>query len=131
MTRVEFHDAGADPLALVLRLASKATQPVLILAADAEQARRIDDDLWAVADDAFVPHAFADDPDRDAAIVLIATPGQEEFRRPVVVNLCEQAVEIDCERIVELVPADEVGKQSARARWRAYQARGLKPAKMA
>lgn len=130
MTQVEFYDGGADPLALVFRLASKTAQPALILAADAEQARRIDAGLWAIAEDVFVPHALADDPDREAAVVLIAMPGQGEFHRPVIVNLREQAVEVDCERLVELIPVDEAGKQAARARWRAYQARGLKPAKI-
>jgi len=131
-TRVEFHD-GADPVVTAARLLPAALadgREALVLAADAAQAQALDARLWDLGPDVFLPHALADDPHAAAARVLIAAPGQPEPPRAVVLNLREAAVTLPCGHIIELVPADEPGKAAARARWRAYTARGLKPRKL-
>ncbi len=130
-TQVEFHD-GADPVttaAVLLAAIVAEGGDALVLAADATQAQALDAQLWAVDDNAFLPHALADDPDVAAARIVIAAPGQAEAARAVVLNLRSAAVELPCARIIELIPADDIGKAAARARWRAYQARGLSPVK--
>lgn len=135
--RVDFHEGGAryaaDPLAQVLSLTVKAVedgQRVLILAVDAAQARVLDERLWAVEGGTFIAHALADDPDRDAATVVVAAPDHDVEARSLVINLRSGVVDIACPRIIELIPADEDGKGVARDRWRAYQARGIKPGKI-
>lgn len=137
MTRVDFYDGSArypdDPLVVPATLAAKAQRAghaTLVLVVDLAQARALDERLWDLGETVFVPHALADDPDAGGVPVLIAAPGQAEVSRPVVINLRERAVELDCQRIVEIIPVDEAGRVAARARWRAYQARGLTPARI-
>lgn len=138
MTRVDFYDGSArypgDPLALPAALAAKAHlagAATVILAADCGQAQALDERLWDLGETVFVPHALADDVDAAAVSVLIAAPGQAvPIPAAVVINLRDAAVELDCPRIIEIIPVDETGRAAARARWRAYQARGLKPARV-
>jgi DNA polymerase-3 subunit chi len=137
MARVDFYDGSArypdDPLAVALALAVKASrlgEPVLVLAADDEQARTLDARLWDVGAGEFIAHALADDADAGAATVVIASPGMPDPSRPVVINLRAQAVAGSCQRIAEVIPPDEAGRVAARARWRDYQARGLTPARI-
>jgi DNA polymerase-3 subunit chi len=135
--RIDFYDGGsrhADTLAVAVALVCKAAaagQRPLILAVDADQASRLDERLWDVQPaSTFVPHAMADDPHCNAAQVVIATPAHAVSGFGLVVNLRPDAVDLDCARIIELIPADDDGKRLARDRWRAYQARGLTPTKI-
>jgi DNA polymerase-3 subunit chi len=137
MSRVDFYDGSArypdDPLALALALAVKASRqgaPVLVLASDPDQARRLDARLWDVGAGEFVAHALADDPDAAAASVLIAAPGMAAPERAVVINLREQPVTLPCQRIAEVIPPDEAGRIAARLRWRDYQGRGWTPSRI-
>jgi DNA polymerase-3 subunit chi len=132
VVRVEFHD-GPDTVScaveqVVAAVADDRTA-LVVLAADAAQAQMLDARLWDVGESVFLPHTCADDPHAGAARVVIAVPGQPASGRAVVLNLRAEPVALDCERIIELIPADEPGKVAARARWRAYVARGLKPEK--
>ncbi|MFB9067208.1 DNA polymerase III subunit chi [Pseudofulvimonas gallinarii] len=130
-TRVEFHE-GADAVTTAVDLVAAVAAEggdALVLAADPAQAQALDGRLWDVGADVFVPHALADDPDVAAARVVVAAPGHPVAPCTVVLNLRQDAVEVPCSRIIELIPADEAGKAAARARWRSYQARGLKPEK--
>lgn len=131
VVRVEFHD-GPDTVSSAVEQVVAAVagdRTALVLAADAAQAQVLDARLWDVGESVFLPHTCADDPHAAAARVVIAAPGQPASGRAVVLNLRAEPVELDCERIIELIPADEPGKVAARARWRAYVARGLKPEK--
>ncbi len=137
MIRVDFYDGSArypdDPLAVPVSLAAKAHQAgatTVILAADQSQAQVLDERLWDLGETVFVPHGLADDVDAAAASVLIAAPGQTVPIPAVLINLRVAAVELDCPRIIEIIPTDETGRVAARARWRAYQARGLKPSRV-
>ena len=118
-----------DPLLLVCELAKKcyATgQSTLILARDAEQAEALDEAMWAFDEDAYLPHQIAGiDEDDDITPVLIVTPQLDVPLRPLVINLREEAVAGECERVLEVVPADPAFRGPLRERWRAYQARGM------
>ena len=67
MPRADFYLIGKprfrdEPLLLVCELAKKAhaaSQPLLVLARDMEQAERLDDLLWSFEPDAFIPHEIA------------------------------------------------------------------------
>lgn len=138
LPRVDFYDGGlhhaSDPLGVVLALAAKAViagQRLIVLAADAGQATEIDERLWDVQPSStFIPHCLADDPHRASARVVIVAPGHVVSTCALVINLRSTPVDGDCERIIELIPADEEGKRLARERWRAYQARGIKPGRI-
>ena len=114
-----------QPLQLVAKLAQKAFasgQPTLVLARDREQAEALDDQLWDMGEDEFIPHQIAGmDEDEDEADVLIVPPGIDAPMRPLVINLRDAAVEV--------VPADASAREPSRERWRQYAARGLPVAK--
>ncbi len=118
----------AEPLRLVCELARKACdagQFTLVLARDTPQAEALDDLLWAFDDEAYVPHQIAGtDEEEDATPVLIAVPGADTPARPLVINLRDAAFEGECERLLEVVPADPAARGPLRERWKDYQARG-------
>ncbi|HET6632986.1 MAG TPA: DNA polymerase III subunit chi [Rhodanobacteraceae bacterium] len=123
-----------QPLLLVCELTRKALaagQPTLILARDAGEAQALDDLLWSFDAEAFIPHRIAgleggidDDDDADVE-VLIATPELDLPPRPLMVNLRPEPVTADCDRVLEIVPADNDARAGSRERWRAYRERGV------
>lgn len=121
-----------DPLRLVAELARKAYdsgQWTLVLARDQAQAEAIDDQLWDMGDDVFIPHQIAGDEEDDECPVLIATPEFDPPLRALVINLRDAAVADGFERVLEVVPADPAAREPLRERWKQYRARGIEPAK--
>ena len=119
-----------EPMRLVCELARKAFDaglPTLVLARDRAQAELLDDLLWDMGDEVFIPHQIAGmDPDEEDDVeVLIADPEYDPPMRPLVINLRDAAVEGGFERVLEVVPADPAARGPLRERWRQYQARGL------
>ena len=119
----------AEPLRLVCELARKAYDAglwTLVLARDGAQAEQLDDLLWDMGDDVYIPHQIAGvDVEEDEAAVLIAPPEADAPLRPLVINLRDAAVEGAFERVLEVVPADESARGPLRERWKQYQARGF------
>ena len=134
MARADFYLIGKprfreQPLLLACELARKATdhgQALLVLCASTAQAEMLDDLLWSFDPDAYVPHQIvgADD-DEDDVPVLIAAPEHDAPLRPLVLNLRDQVVQGDFERVLEVVPADASAREPLRERWKAYKARGF------
>lgn len=118
-----------EPLLLVCELARKAHAaaiPALVLARDAAQAERLDDLLWSFDPDAFIPHQIAGaDIEEEEADVLIAAPESDAPMRPLVINLRDEAVPGEFERVLEVVPADESAREPLRERWKQYKSRGF------
>lgn len=133
MPRADFYLIAKDrfkdePLRLVCELARKAWDAslwTLILARDAAQAEELDELLWDMGDDAYIPHQVAGDDEDDATPVLIASPEIDAAMRPLVINLRDDAVQGSFERVLEVVPADEAARGLLRDRWKQYKARGL------
>ncbi|MGH8033244.1 MAG: DNA polymerase III subunit chi [Luteimonas sp.] len=122
----------AEPLRLVCELARKAYDAnlwTLVLARDNEQAEAIDELLWDMGDDTYIPHQIAGDDDDDATPVLIATPDIDARPRPLIINLRDAAVEGSFDRVLEVIPADDSAREPLRQRWAQYKARGLAVAK--
>jgi DNA polymerase III subunit chi len=118
----------AEPLRLVCELARKAYDAnlwALVLARDAAQAEQIDELLWDMGDDAYIPHQVAGDDEDDATPVLIVPPEIDAPLRPLVINLRDDAVQGSFERVLEVVPADDSARGPLRERWTQYKARGL------
>ncbi len=121
-----------EPLRLVCELAKKAFDAnlwTLVLARDAEQAEAIDEMLWDMGDDAYIPHQIAGDEEDELTPVLIATPDIDAPMRVLVINLRDGAVEGNFQRVLEVVPADDSAREPLRERWRRYKARGLEVGK--
>ena len=119
----------AEPLRLVCELARKAHDAglwTLVLARDTAQAEQLDDLLWDMGDEVYIPHQVAGaDVEEEEAAVLIAPPEADVPLRPLVINLRDAAVEGAFERVLEVVPADPAARGPLRERWKHYQARGF------
>jgi DNA polymerase III subunit chi len=118
-----------DPLALVCELVRKCHATglaTLVLCRDAAQAEALDEALWAFDDDAYIPHQVAGlDEDDELTPVLLVVPEVDVADRPLVVNLRDAAFRGQCERVLEVVPADAAAREPLRERWRDYKARGF------
>ncbi len=125
----------AEPLRLVCELARRAYesgQPTLVLVRDAEQAEELDDLMWSFDADAYLPHqiaGMAEIEDDAVTPILIVPPEIDAPTRALVINLRDAPVTGDFARVLEVVPADANAREPLRARWRAYQQRGLELAK--
>ena len=119
----------AEPLRLVCELAKRAYEAelwTLVLTRDRAQAEELDDLLWDMGEDAYIPHQLAgDDVEEDEAAVLIAPPEVDTALRPLVINLRDAPVEGAFERVLEVVPADASARGPLRERWTHYKGRGL------
>ena len=117
-----------EPLRLVCELVRKAWAGnlwTLVLARDAEQAEQLDELLWDMGDDAYIPHQVAGDEEDELTPVLIAPPEIDAPLRAIVINLRDNAVAGTVERVLEVVPADESARAPLRERWKQYKARGF------
>ena len=118
----------AEPLRLVCELARKAHDAglwTLVLTRDAAQAEQLDDLLWDMGEDVYIPHQMAGDEEDELTPVLIAPPEIDAALRPLVINLRDGAVDGSFERVLEVVPADDSAREPLRERWKQYKARGL------
>ena len=133
MPRADFYLIQKDrfreePLLLVCELARKAHDAnlwTLVLARDDEQAQRLDELLWEFDADAYIPHQLAGDDEDELTPVLIATPESDTPMRALVINLRDDPVAGNFERVLEVVPADDSARGPLRERWKQYQSRGL------
>jgi DNA polymerase-3 subunit chi len=117
-----------EPLRLVCELVRKAWAAnlwTLVLARDAGQADALDELLWDMGDDAYIPHQVAGDEEDDLTPVLIASPEVDAPLRALVINLRDAAVTGTIDRVLEVVPADEAARGPLRERWTQYKARGF------
>jgi DNA polymerase-3 subunit chi len=123
----------ADPLLLVCELAKKAfagEQPTLILERSRDQAEALDEKLWEIDDNAFIPHQIVGDGEDDAVTaVLIVPPDATTPDRALVINLRDECAPGLFERVLEVVPADETERLGSRERWKTYKAAGFEVAK--
>jgi len=118
-----------QPLRLVCELVRKAYEAdmlLLVLARDGAQAEELDDLLWDMGEDAYIPHQIAGRDEEDEIVpVLIVEPQTDMPMRPLVINLRDAPVPGGFERVLEVVPADESARGPLRERWKHYKAQGL------
>lgn len=133
MAQVEFHSGVAAPLHFACRLLRKAYRQGVgvVVMGPAATLQALDRELWTFEAQEFVPH-------------LRVKPGQplDAALRRTPIWLCEGAPPSPCpkvlvnlgaeppqggepfERVIEIVSGEADERQRARARWRAYEARG-------
>ncbi|MEZ5499324.1 MAG: DNA polymerase III subunit chi [Steroidobacteraceae bacterium] len=134
--RVDFYitdDAsGRERLRLACRLAEKAYQAgqaVVVLCADAEQQRALDELMWTFRDGSFLPHECADSvapvEPRCVRLQLDADNAGE-----IVISLSETFVAAadSCERVIDIIDGDADRRARGRERFRSYRELGLEPA---
>src|SRR5262245_20307283 len=101
---------------------------MLIYAPDPEAASRIDRMLWTWPAIGFVPHCTPHDPLAGETPVHIDSDAGASGDCGLLLNLgaqCPPHFE-RFERLLEVVPTDDAGRQEGRERYRFYQARGYK-----
>ena len=139
MTRVDFYilPDGSDNarLTFACRLAGKAVQRdlgVFVLAQSETEARRLDELLWTFAQNSFIPHRFAWDPETapvaEPVIIGCATRTGEEATHEwnLMVNLTGEVPDAfgRYERLAEVLDADPERRAHGRDRYRYYRDRG-------
>ena len=134
MPQVEFHTGVATPVHFACRLLRKAWRQGVAVAVTGppQTLQALDRELWTFEAQEFVPHLRVR-PGQALDAALRRTPiwlceGMPPRPHPaVLVNLGGQPPDggEPFARIIEIVPvADDDARRSARARWRAYEARG-------
>jgi DNA polymerase-3 subunit chi len=131
MTSIDFYFNAEDRLQVACRLAAKAASQgkrLLVHTPDAELAGRFDKMLWTWQALAFVPHCAAHDPLAAETPVLLSSTDETPPGCELLLNLgSEPPPHFErFARLLEIVGADETGKQSGRERYKFYQARGYK-----
>ena len=119
-----------DPQALLAYLAGRCQeqqQPALWLVASETAAEALDQYLWELPEDSFLPHQICGDEDDALCPLLVVAPGMRTRPRAVIINQRPEAVAVSVERVIELIPNDPQGTADARTRWRDYAARGITP----
>ena len=133
-SQVDFYQLESGRMApdrLACRLALMAWERghrVSIVAGDEQQAAAMDELLWSFPEQRFVPHGRSGSPEAVGAPVVISTRAPRGAAE-VVINLTGEALPgLDAiQRLLEIVPRDESGREAARARYKAYLQQGIKP----
>lgn len=122
----------AERLLFACKLAEKAYrngQFSFIVTEDDEQLRTLDDLLWTFRPGSFVPHQIytgpATPPSRQVLLSTLRVIPEELSK--IIINLSANGPEnfADCERILEILDADEAIKAKGRTRYKRYQQAGL------
>ena len=98
---------------------------VYILAADRDEAAKLDDLLWTFQDISFLPHACVDEATPSTPII-IGWPGAQPPQADVLINLAELVPDNinDIKRIVEIVADETSLRERGRERYKVYRERG-------
>ena len=101
-------------------------QKVFIYTKDQDKAHDIDEMLWTFNANSFVPHNLQGEGPSYGSAVEISWQNPTG-RRPVLINLTDTAPDFSGQfsRVIDFVPSDEVLKQSARERFKAYRQLGF------
>lgn len=105
----------------------RSGKKVLVWCADQAQAERLDEALWALDPEDFIPHNLAGEPTQAPTPVEIAWVGKRnQQRRDVVINLAPEVPEFVTSFTLSLdfVPMDEAEKALARERYKYYRTQG-------
>jgi DNA polymerase-3 subunit chi len=133
LPQVDFHSGVREPVHFACRLLRKAWRQgvAVLVTAPPATLSTLDRELWTFEAHEFVPHLrvragqAVDAAARRTPIWLCE--GQPPSPCPkVLVNLGADVADSAApfERIIEIVPGDGDERDRARARWRAYEARG-------
>lgn len=131
MTRVDFYvlrsPAPADRLPVAVRLAEKALNQglrVFINAAEEHQAQALDDQLWTLRPESFLPHGPAGA--ADAELIAIGCGQDPGDHGDLLINLEFAVPEFFSrfERVAEVVTQDDASLAALRASWQFYRQRG-------
>ena len=129
MTQVDFYTQVNNKLLFACQIAAKAVSkklPVLIYAADAEQAAEIDRLMWTTPNIGFTPHCTPAHKLASETPVIITHTAYDFQHHQVLINLQSEWPPFfsSFERLIEIVSLDDEDKSQARTRWKFYKDRG-------
>ncbi|EGN76193.1 DNA polymerase III, chi subunit [Idiomarina sp. A28L] len=140
MARVTFYVVNnAAPAALLNAVCKLIAQQfnqrrrIVIFGQDQAQAEAVDELLWQIPAERFIPHNLVGEGPIAGTPVLIGwdqPAGELSKQRNVVFNLRHEVPELTrhIQEIIDFVPADEAGKELARERYRHYRQLGMQMA---
>lgn len=102
---------------------------ILVACQDQQQAERIDEYLWQLNPDNFVPHNLVGEGLKNGSPVEIAWVGKRgNGNRQLLINLQHQFPEFSpiYHDIIDFVPVDDQLKELARQRYQTYRTMGFK-----
>lgn len=136
LSEVAFHTGVADKLGYCYRLLRKGfrQQARMAVAGDAALLARLDQALWVMEPQSFIPHRrLAAGEAAPAALqartpIWLLEPGASAPHHEVLLNLGPDMVagHERFARLIEVVGLDDADRAAARRRWRAYEAAGLR-----
>lgn len=123
--------ADKSPEKLVCRLAGMAWEQghrIVVLAADAAGAERLDQLLWEYPQGRFVPHARGP-ADASAPVWITTDHGTDGGDRDLLINLSDVPIDQPgrFSRLLEIVPAEPDRRTASREKFRHYRELGLEP----
>lgn len=129
MTEITFYTFADNPLDVARRIAAKAYsqgKQVMIYAPGTAVAHAIDRLLWTTPALGFVPHCLDSHALAGETPVLIGSCPDALRSADIMINLHTEQPPAFArfERLIEIIPQDEAGREQGRARYRFYQARG-------
>ncbi|WP_434356911.1 DNA polymerase III subunit chi [Parasalinivibrio latis] len=105
-----------------------AGQRLYIFAADRQMAFDVDEILWQLPPEQFVPHNLSGEGGRSITAVEIGWPGiRHTGYRNILINLAQDVANFapSFAQVIDFVPCDEGLKQQARDRYKAYRNQGM------
>ncbi len=134
MARINFAFGATERISQACQTTLKqylAGQKMVVYSSDISRLRQFDQKLWAVDEAAFVPHVWADDPMASQTPIVLITKDLAQALEGMspetwLLNL-DDACPPTCgplQRVLEIVSDEPEDKESARQRWRSYQAAG-------
>jgi len=127
LTSVQFYHNASDPLALACELvgnAHRGRRRAIVVCPDAEQARRLDRQLWTAHPGDFIPHVLNGSPLAAETPVVIGIAGDADWPHTDLLFNFAPEFPTACERfrmVVEIIGPAEAERIPARERWKRYK----------
>ncbi|MGV0033556.1 MAG: DNA polymerase III subunit chi [Candidatus Azotimanducaceae bacterium WSBS_2022_MAG_OTU7] len=127
MTRIDFYQISGDEHAFACRLIDlvyRKGHQIYVHTSTEEQAKTLNEQLWTFKKESFVPHSLHSEA-MDVPI-RIGFDYEPEEHQDVLVNLSGQIPHFFSrfDRVAEVVPVDQNGRESARENYAYYKERG-------
>ena len=116
-----------DAACYVAAQCSNNKQRCLIWCDNQQDAEQIDERLWQLPTEQFVPHNLLGDGPKGGAAVEITWQPPSRSNRTVLINLATEAPGFGSQfrQIFDFVPAEDDLKQQARNRYKSYRVNGI------
>ncbi len=104
-------------------------QRVLIQTSDASESKQLDELLWNLQENSFIPHGIASlEPVDEQQPILISHQPVNTSTFDTLINLSDQAIEVEqptaSKKLYEVLNQEEQRKQLARIHYKIYRERG-------